>query len=481
MSVRRVILSRPEMPFLRQQRLALAAIGLAPAVLCAQSSSTRPDFSPIRFEEKPATHAVDDIPKHITILAHDLAWLSLGASVRWREEFNHDYQFSADSANQGQFSVSRTLINGDLHIGRATSAYLRGFAEFRDAQGFNRNLPGGVRTTEEDRHDWQNAFVETGWSSILAIRFGRQDVALGKERLVGISDWTNSRRSFQGLRVLTSVGGLAVDLLDARVMIVRSNLPNRPDSTTRFRYAAIGSAHDAAAARTLRPMAWQIYILQNDAVLGARNARSTYGARAQWKAPIFGQSGAQLSYDFEGAVQRGRQDVRDVRAWFVANDVQLTFRKAPWAPTVIVGYDRASGDKDAADGHAETFTALYASAHSYGGIADVFGRGNLAEVRTGASVEPTAWLGVQLVSRAFSRVELGDGVYSKQNARFRAPSNSTARNVGTETDLAANVKIGRHLRVQGGLAEIDPGAFLRLTPGGAHAQHFAFVGSTLTY
>jgi hypothetical protein len=467
---------------------AAATVALAPALLWSQSTSStaRPDFRPLRFEETwsaipSAKSALEDLPKHIALAPYDLAWLSLGASARWREEFNHDYQFSSATANQDQFSASRVLLSGDLHVGRTNGLYARGFAEWRDAQGFNRTLPGGIRTNEQDRHDWQNSFAEVGWSTDLSVRYGRQDVTLGKERLVGISDWTNSRRSFQGLRVQTRVGNVAFDVLDAHVMAIRADLPNRPDSTTRFRYAAVGSARDAAAAPTIRPSAWQFYVLQNDALIGARNARSTYGSRVQWKAPLFGRSGTQLSFEFEGAEQRGWAASKDVHAWFYANDLQIAFRKARLVPSIILGYDRASGDKNAADGHSDTFTALYASAHSYGGIADAFGRGNLAEVRTGAGIDPTSWLQVQFISRAFSRVELGDGVYSKQNTIFRAASNSTARNVGTENDLTASVKVGRHVKLQGGLAQVDPGAFLRLTPGGAHSQRFAFVSSTVTY
>ena len=473
------------MRLIRRQLRAIVTIGFTPALLWGQSGSARPDFRPIRFEESwnqaPATRPIDDLPKHIRLIAHDLAWLSLGGSVRWREEYNHDYGFSAAEANQGQFSVSRALLSGDLHIGRAAGPYLRGFAEFRDAQGFNRTLPGGVRSNEQDRHDWQNSFVEAGWSSNVALRYGRQDVSIGKERLVGISDWSNSRRSFQGLRVLTTFGDIAVDVLDAHVMLIQSDLPNRPDSTTRFRYAAIGSAREAAPAQTMRPVAWQFYVLQNDAVLGARNARSTYGARSVWKVPLSAKAGVQLSYEFEGAEQRGWLGEKDVHAWFIANDVQLSFRKTPWAPALILGFDRANGDKNAADGHADSFTTLYGSARSSGGIADVYGRGNLAELRAGATINPTSWLDIQLVSRSARRVELGDGVYSKQNTLFRAPSSSTARDVGTETNLTANLKVGRHVKVQGGLAQVDPGAFLRLTPGGAHSQQFAFVSSTVTF
>lgn len=460
--------------------VALRTLDSAPA-----KTVVRPEFRPLRFDETwpridGPSRTWNDALKHILLASHDYAWLTLGGSLRWRTESVRDYQFVPTANMQDDFSLSRTLLHADLHVGPARGPYARAFAEFRDAQGFNRTLPGGVRSSEQDRSDWQNAFVEGGWNAT-GLRLGRQDVALGRERLVGISDWANSRRSFQGIRAFSRIGPVAIDLLDAHVMAVRSDLSNRPDSTTRFRYLAVGSAADAAARRTVVPSAWQLYVIQLDAVLGARHERTTYGSRAQWKAPVFGASGTQASFEVEGAAQRGWQGAKDIDAWFLATEAQLAFRLVRFTPTLTAAYDRASGDRDAADNTNGTFTALYASAHPNGGIADAFGRGNLAELRGGVTADATSWLQLGLVTRSFARLELADGVYSKQNTLFRAASGSSARDVGAETDFTATVKIGRNLRVLGGIAEVDPGRFLRETPGGGGVQRFSFLSTSFTF
>lgn len=443
------------------------------------------EFRPVRFEEQLSVAPTglptwDQSLKHIALAPGDLAWISVAGSERWREERVRAYQFSSAPSMQNDFSTSRTLLSADLHAGTATGPYARGFAEFRDAQGYDRTLPGGVRTNELDRHDWQDAFVEGGWGGT-GVRWGRQDVNLGRERLVGISDWTNSRRSFQGVRVFTVLGSIAIDALDAQVITVRSDLPNRPDSTTRFRYAAIGAADLGAARGTLAPATWQVYVLRLDAPLATGDERSTYGTSAQWKWPVSPSSGAQASFEYEAAEQRGRQATKAIDAWFVATEAQLALKGAVLSPTLIVGYDRASGDKNSTDAENGTFTALYASSHSHGGIADVFGRGNLAELRGGMNVDPASWLQLGVVTRSFSRVELDDGVYTKQNTLFRAAGASAERAVGTETDFTTTVRIGRNLRLIGGIAEVDPGRFLTETAGGAQVQRFSFLGTTFTF
>ena len=478
------------------RRLLLASA--IPAALAAQDSTTktrttvrspatyvRPEFRPVRYEEdwkrNPGVRASwDDALKHIALLPDDMAWLTVGGAFRWREESVRDYQFVSAAGMQDDFAVSRTTLHGDLHVVSNAGPYARAFAEFRDAQGYNRSLPGGVRITDADRHDWQNAFVEGGWGPT-GLRWGRQDVNIGRERLVGIADWINARRAFEGVRAFTTIGPVAIDLMDAHVVAVRIDLPNRPDSTTRFRYLTVGSPAEAAPRRTFMPALWQLYVLQLDALIGPRHERSTYGTRLMWKAPVPELAGAVASFEFEGAGQRGWQGAKSINAWFVATDAQLAFRQIRFAPAISAGYDVASGTKDPAGTVNGTFTALYASAHSHGGMADVFGRGNLAERRVGVSAEPRSWLQLGLVTRRFSRVELADGMYSKANTLFRAASGSTARELGAETDFSATVKVGRFIRLQGGIAEVDPGAFLLETPGGAHVERFSFVGTTLAF
>ncbi len=462
------------------RRLLALAFVVAPAVVQAQGTAV-PDYRPLRFEESwPVARggAWDDAIKHISLAPGDLAWLSLGGNLRARSEGNRNFQFSTAPNATGDFGTTRALFDADLHIG-GTGPYARGFVEWRDAQGYHRTLPGGIRWNEQDRHDWQNAFAEAGWGNRLAVRYGRQDITLGKERLVGISDWTNSRRNFEGLRVRASLGNLAVDAVDARVIVVRPDLPDLPDSTTRFKYLAVGSAGVARPSLSAAPALWQVYGMRLDNVLGSLLRRNTFGARAEWRAPM--PAGAVGSLEVESAAQRGQQGTQRIEAWFFASDASVAWRRAPLSPTLLLGFDRGSGDKNPTDGIAGTFTALYASAHSFGGIADVFGRGNTQEMRIGAILEPTSWARLQWISRGFSRLELLDGAYTKQNTVFRAPAGNTSREIGAEHDVELTVRATRHLRLQVGGAAVNPGEYLRTTPGGAVPIRFGYAATTFVF
>ena len=259
-------------------------VAAAPLALPAQAALPEPQWS--RFEESWSAASASRSPwyaaKHIVLAPNDAAWLTFAASARWRAEDDRNYQFSTAPTAQGDFTTTRTLLSADLHVGNGRGLFARGFAEFRDAQGYHRTLPGGVRTNELDRHDWQNAFAEAGWGAS-SVRVGTQDLSLGRERLIGPSDWTNARRTFAGARVIGRFAGLTLDAFDGRVLAVRSLLPNRPDTASRLRFVAIGTSAERPAAVTLRPASWQLYALWSSASSPVSQDRATYGTRLVWE------------------------------------------------------------------------------------------------------------------------------------------------------------------------------------------------------
>jgi hypothetical protein len=471
---------------MRTSLFLVAAIAIA-VRLPAQGSAPSPivEYRPMRFEEdwsRNGGDAFDSALKHRSLLPGDWANLTIAGSARWREEFDRNYLFASTPAAQDQFGIGRVMVSADLRVGHGRP-YARAFVEYKHADGFNRTLPGGVRPTERDLHDIENVFAEVGWGNALLVRVGRQDVALGRERLVGLSDWTNTRRAFQGIRVRALVAGLAVDALASNVVVVRPDLPDLPDTTSRFNFVAVGSPAVRKATLTVAPAQWQAYVLRSEAAIGAPAHRTTTGVRAEWRAPVIG--GATLIVEGEGATQRGTQNSTTtplaIRAWMIATEAQLVWASLPWRPAIIAGDDRASGDHNATDGIAGAFAPPYATAHAHNGMADAFGRGNLDERRIGAAIEPRSWWRLTWTARNFSRLDLADGIYSKQNTIFRAASGSTAREVGVEHDVETTLRVGRHLRLSGGVGAVTAGAFVRETAGGAAAYRFAYLSSAILF
>ena len=439
----------------------------------------RPDFKSLRFDEAWTSASRsprwDDEIKVIPIAP--LLTLTLGGQVRWREEFAQSFNFTNSSDNYGQ---SRVLIDADLQAGNPRRLHGRVFAEFRDAQSYDRDLVGGTRTNDADRSDMQNLFADVAFAKSY-VRYGRQEVVTNRERLVGVPDWSNTRREFEGTRVMLVQGAFAFDALDARPLEVRLAKHDISDTTTRFRVLSVGSAPGAKAPFKALPATWQAYWYEQLISVATPTRRLTSGARAAWTFGSTSRTGQSYGFESEGAVQRGVTGATALHAWFWTTEATTQWRGVRGAPTLVVGLEEASGDRDATDARLESFNALYAAAHAHGGYADVFGRANARETHVISTWDPIRKMNLRGSWHRYDRLRLEDGVYNKQNTLLRAASGSQQRHAGDEIDLTATLSATRHLKLIAGHAWVLPGAFLRDTPGGAHQERWGFVGTTFTF
>jgi hypothetical protein len=470
-------------------------MGLAAAPLRAQGSTRdsvrssapvpakRPDFRNLRFDETwtrlPNAHTWDEQIKAIP-LSHGKDFpldLTFGGQLRWREESAHAFMLAPDNDLYGQ---SRIQLTSELRGGRSASTHARLFAEFRDAQSYDRDLPGGTRTSDADRSDMQNLFGEVGYRRSF-VRVGRQEVAIGRERLVGVPDWSNTRRAMQGTRLMLVRGALAVESFDLRPVQVRVRLSDLADSTTRFRGISFGSAPGATVRTPVLPATWQLYHYDQRIEGTTPTQRRTTGLRSVWSYSGTAPTSTRYGFETEAALQRGTNGTRDIRAWFITTEVQLQWRGVHGAPSLSAGIEEASGDHDPRDARAEAFNALYAAAHAHGGYADVFGRTNARQSFFIGTWDATRRLALRVAAYRYDRLLLSDGIYTKQNTLLRAASGSRARHAGDEVDLTGTYTVTRHLKVIAGHAWVAPGAFLRETPGGALHERWGFVGTTFTF
>jgi len=459
-----------------------ALLVIASMPVAAQSPRPpRPDFKNLRFDEvwplalRP--YRWDDAIKNIPLAGRRPLALTLGGQLRWREEFARGFNVSALDDDYGQ---SRLLLSADLVAGRRASLYARGFGEFRDAQSYGRTLPGGARPSDADRHDMQNLFAEVGYGRSFA-RVGRQEIALGRERLVGVPDWANTRRGSQGARAQLVHGRVAVEVIDMRPILVRQSSRNVLDSTARLRTLSVGNAAGAKALSRGLPAVWQLYRYDQTVVNGTNDVhRVTSGARTMWQWGTTPAQARSVSLEFEGALQTGHANARAIDAWFWVVEAQWQLKRLHGAPAVALGLEQASGER-ASTADAEMFNVLYPAAHAHGGFADVIGRPNARELHLIGTWDPVKPIALRLAIYRFDRLRLDDGIYTKQNTIFRAAHASRDRHAADEIDLTSTWKVSTHWRVIAGAALVEPGPFLRGTAGGARTEHWGFAGTAFTF
>jgi hypothetical protein len=284
------------------------------------------------------------------------------------------------------------------------------------------------------------------------VRAGRQEIALGNERLVGAVNWSNTGRTFDGARVLLAPAGAAPRWTATAFAATVEERGARAAAATRAADHALAGVH---ATRALGDAALDVTLLHD--VGGHYRAyddarRTTLDARLR-TGRVLGV-GAEL----EGAVQVGRQralataDVPEhaqaVRAWLAGARLATAPLGARRA-VATVGVDALSGDASPADGRYTAFATMYASNHAFYGLMDLVGE-PAASTRERGLVDAFATASVQLHPAAALRAEL----------HRLATAAGDDRLLGWEADLALPVRVGATAGLELGLAAFRaaPGA-----------------------
>jgi hypothetical protein len=459
--------------------LVLASQAASPPALAAHQS--RPPFQVLRFNEKWGAlgDSIRPLPfdqlKFIALGQSGLAFLSVGGQARERVEGTRGYLLGGAGTREDVFVLSRVMLHADFHLGD----HLRFFAEGKHATAYGRELPGARRPLDYDEFDVQNLFAEVAVRSPvgkLNTRVGRQELMLGRQRLVSPLDWANSRRTFDGARVELTSRAVVVEAFYTEPVAVRSIQPNRRDRSTAFYGFAAGNS-------TGRPFTLQAYALAlrqtegSFAGLAGAHRRFTVGSRV-----AAGSADRAVRADLEGGIQFGELADQSVRAWFVASDIAHRFTTVRTQPTLTLGFDWASGDSDRADTKSGTFHQLFPLAHAYAGYADVLGRQNLAEGRLvlESQIRP-GWRG-RLSAHRFARASTTDAVYGAGGSVFDAvPVGRDQRHIGDEIDATTSFDLNRQMRVELGFARFAPGALLLARPDGAEPMVWVYTAATFTF
>ena len=397
------------------------------------------------------------------------AW-DLGGQFRVRYEVkedggsfpNRDFITGLDNSND------YLLLRTKLHLGWTPSSWVTAYVEGRDArdEGDERAVP------EADAFDLHQAWLRLGDPKKfpLSLKIGRQELLYGDERYVGISDWSNTGRSFDAAKLRVENEALWVEAFSGRVVLPRDRHHNIPNDYDWFSglYASTGKL-----------MPWQqtelFFISRNisdgspAAVApgaGGSGPRDIYTAGTRWKSsPSLGN----WDYTFEAAGQFGSINQAGARlehqAFAVNGSGGYTWKKAFGSPRASIGYDFGTGDSDPTDEKNETFEMLLGTNHRLYGLMDLMGMRNMHIPRAGLSLKPARditvsldWLGFWLADTSdFFYPESGAG--RSQNGYGRNPGFSAY--VGNELDLLVTWRMAAWGQAQAGYGHFFSGDYIR--------------------
>ena len=450
------------------------------------ASPQPPQYTPLRWNEDwsylrtaPRADYMDGL-KYIPLDEEGQFYLSLGGQARYRYEYFDNANFGAGPQDNNGFHLLRLLAHADLHAGEHFRVFAQGISANADGR------EGGERPgIDENDLDLHQAFVDlrlpvlvevdTGrWTDILTLRGGRQNMMFGAQRLISPLDWTNTRRTFDGLRASLAycAPGTSLDVFWVRPVIVDESPPDEffDDDSADFAgiYNTLALPELLEKAPGTRFEQYLLWLDRNAAPFfqaAGNERRFTLGGR-------FYSNPRPFDVDVEAAYQFGEFESAlgdgDISAFFVAVEGGYTQPDAPFAPRLFAGGTYASGDDDPADEDLGTFNQLYPLAHAYLGYADVVGRQNVIDLYAGVDLNLLAGerrfakkLALQPTVHGLWRASDDDSIYTIGGGVGRGGGD--ARYVGTELDLLLNWQIDRHFSSYAGFSYVIPGAFIEET------------------
>lgn len=453
-----------------------AALLLLSAAAAWSQSAPRPAFQFLRWQEDWTKPSPADPYKHIEL--GNGAWLSLGGDLRARVESWDHFNFGAPAgvSHDDTFLLTRWRAHADWH---GTGNALRVFVEGKGAYASDRDLPGGIRAIDQDKFELQQAFVEFDLpfsldttASPLRVRAGRQLLAFGAQRLVSGLPWANALRTWDGVRVDTTLGGWKFTALGTAYVPTTDRGLGEADGDNQLHGLYV--THPAASG----PGGTEYYALRS--VSPPRTFNGSTGRDARWTLGTrqWGPLTAHGDYQVELSTQVGSVGPHDVWAWSIASQFGYSPRDDKslrlWA-----GLDWASGDARAG-GRVETFNQLFPLGHAYFGITDFIGRQNIIDLSTGGTWKPLPALTLNAAWHHFRADDTADAIYNAGGGVVRPGGSYTSARIGDEVDLTAGWAVSRHWALEAGWGHFNPDRAIAQS-GPAEAMDFVYLSTGFTF
>jgi hypothetical protein len=378
----------------------------------------------------------------------NLATVDIGGQMRYRFHSERNMRGVGLTGVDDKFLLNRTRLFTNIEVGED----IRIYGEMIDADSRYENFaPRGI---EENEADLLNLFADLRLLNVgdgnLKLRAGRQELLYGSERLISPLDWANTRRTFEGAKLMWAGEDWNFDAFYTRPVLVKSREFDSPD----YRQEFFGTF---ATYKGIENQTIDMYFLKFDnSMLPNSFKYSTMGSR--W----LGSRGSYL-WEMEGGYQYGSNtDNSSHDAWYLTSGVGKKFDDATWKPAVWLYYDYASGGLDRGAG--QGFNHLFPLAHKYLGFMDLFGRSNIQTPNMLVTMQPHEKVKLLMWYYYFSLVRQNDTPYNVTMSPFAAGSAPASKDLGHEIDLIMSYTITPRTDILFGYSHFFSGQYYKQTP-----------------
>ncbi len=392
-------------------------------------------------------------------------WLRFGGEFRSRIESEDGIRYTTTNDT---YLLSRVRVDVTIQ----PSKWLTFFGETQDSRViFNNHVRAAVPF--QNTWDIRQVYVQFG-NSTADLTVGRQVLAFGNERVIGPSDWTNTARTFDVVRLDVHPAGYQVSLFASSVVIGVDGAMDHHLQGNNL-YGVYGSFKNAIPGATLEPyVLWRLAPanagLPETANRGHLN-ETTIGLRLAGTLP------AAFDYEIEMDRQAGSLGTNSIRAWAGFWSLGKTFRCVAPAPRIFIESNYASGTKNPSGHTWGTFDELYPSNHDKLDFADQFGRKNIQQVRGGVEESIGKKWKLRQTYENLWLATTHDALYANSGPiSIAADPNATSRHIGQEVDISAQFQINEGIAAGFGCARLFSGRFLKtVSPGKDYTYPFVYL------
>jgi hypothetical protein len=412
-----------------------------------QSSTTTfdqyKDYPQLRGETQPLTeHALP-------------SWMILDGELRSRTE----NQTAINSLpGQGHF-YELERVTGGMEL--LPTTWLSTYVQFHDLHALGLPLEY-TAANMRDNFDFRQAYLDFHHKPFQFFA-GRQLLNFGNERVIGISDWTQTSRSFDGFDLRIGDRN-RVDLFTASVVNIYPTSLDMHAGGLNY-HGLYGSINSWIPRTTLEPFVLvkaMPRVLSQQATYGTETEVTT-GLRLQ------GFPGQYIDYDVTGTLQRGSYSNDSIHAGSLLLKTGYMAASLPWRPHLLGEYDYATGNAHRDPQRIGTFDQQYPSNHNAFGLVDLFGFQNMKQYRLNMDMNPYPLLTLLVQAESLHAATRYDGLYNGAGSLFvKAPlTGFTSNAIGTGFDASAKYVYHKYLVVQAGVGHFFPGEIMTRSGQGA--------------
>lgn len=395
-------------------------------------------------------------------------WVSFDAEVRGRLE---GYTAYSQVPGQGQ-AYGLTRVRGGIRI--EPTDFLSFHLQFQDTHA--PGLPGKLAVNNtRDTFDLREGYAELKYKSTSTFA-GRQELRFGSERLIGVSDFSNNSRTFDGVDL--RIGGKnKVDIFSTSVVtIYPSSLDKHGGGLTYHGiYGQMNGIHPALSLQSFLLFKALPHIRSSRGKTGDELAITT-GAAVQGNVKHI------FEYDTLLALQRGSfaGDSIQSGAFYVK-----VFYSAPHlrlAPRIGGEYDYASGNSASDHGTVGTFDQQYPSNHNAFGLSDLFAFQNIRMARINLDLTLAKNFTALVQGESLNLASVHDSLYSSPGTVLvAAPAGGFATDsIGYGTDVSVKYVYHDALVWNAGFAYLG-GGNLRPLSGKTNNLTYGYLSVTFRF